>query len=422
MQPSSSVKRILILGAGFAGLTTALELGRKKLPAAYEIVLVDQFNVHVYTPDLYEIATAFNKKITEQCLTMLKDTVATPFSSILGGSGVRFVRDFVMGIDAKKKTVLFKNRLPLKYDYLVIALGSVVNFYDIPGLERFSYPFKTFTHALSINCHVDSYFLRLFKNKSKRSVNIVVGGGGATGVELACELPGYIKLLCEKYGFPKRKVTFTLVECSPQLCMAGEKGTMLLKARLKKLGVEVITETCIKKVDSQHLYVESKKKSQKVSYNILLWAGGVMPNPLLKKCFKKTAPNGALVVNSHLQYEDDPNVFVGGDSAFFVDSKTKERAPLLAQVAVEEAKVIAENLAATINKKPLRNFSLYIKGVVIPLGGKYAFFKKGNKMFMGMGMWILRRLIDLRYALRVLPPIKAVKKWIHDTYVFVEND
>lgn len=418
------MKTIVILGGGFAGLRTALLL-TKKLPehSEYRVLLIDERPVHLYTPDLYEIATAYHDEITEACLTKLKDAVAIPFPKILSRKRVEFLRDRVLKISPGKKSIELKQHGALSFNFLVLGLGSVVNYYGIPGLEEYATPLKTLLDGLAINCHLDMHFHNLWKKELKKEVSIVVGGGGTTGVEFACELPGCIDKLCKKYHYPRGHVKVTVIEASAELAGQGEKVTQIILKRFQKLGIQSLMNTFIKKIDEAGVHVETAQKEKSIlAADLLIWTGGVKPHPLIHESFDKVAKNGALPVNEYLESRYFPGIFAGGDNAFFVDPKNQKTAPMLAQIAFEQGKLIAKNVLAQIEGKKPRPYGVKFKGVIIPLGGKYALFKKGNFVFKGRLMWILRRLIDLRYALSILPFWHALKKWIHDTNVFVGND
>lgn len=415
-------KKIVILGAGFAGLQVALFLAKHLQNPAYEIVLVDERNIHLYTPDLYEIATAFHEKITEECLTQLKDTVAISLTKIIASKKIRLLCDKAVKIHAKSKTLELKNLGAVTFDYLILTLGSVVNYYHIPGLAQFSYPLKTLTDSLAINCHLDIYFQTLWKQNLKKRISIIVGGGGATGVEAACELPRYIDKLCKKYTYPRDRVDITIIEGSAQFTGQGEKVTTVIVARFKKLGIQPLLNTLIKDVGANFVTVESQKNSSTLNMDILIWTGGVMPHPLIKESFSLVAQDGALPVNAFLQYEKFPFIFAGGDNAYFLDQMNGKIAPMLAQIAFQQGKIIGRNIVAEIQTKPKKPYTLRVKGVIIPLGGEYALLKKGNFVFKGFFIWVMRRLVDLAYALSILPFSYAIRKWIHDTNIFVGND
>lgn len=428
-------KRIVILGAGFAGLGAAVCLARKlRSHPKIEIILVDEKEHHIYTPDLYEIATAYNKNITEECLTKLKETVATPIPKILSRTrGVEFIRDQVIAIKPGEKAsgstghearreVALKHKGTIPFDFLVLALGSVKNYYNIPGLDQFSYPLKSLTDALGVCCHLDIYFHSLWKNETKKEVNIIVGGGGATGVEFACELPGYMEKICAKYNYPREHVKISVIEGSCELTGQGEKVTALISKRFQKLGIKVQLSTFIKEVKANSILTQSGDKKTERSMDILIWTGGVMPNPLIRESFTEVSKNGSLLVNQFLQSEKFPYIFAGGDNACFLDAKTGRPLPMLAQVAFQQRQTIATNIVAEIMGQKKVPYKPAIRGVIIPLGGKYAFLKKGNFIFRGFFIWVLRRLVDLRYFISILPFRQALKKWIHDTNVFVGND
>lgn len=418
------MKTIVILGGGFAGLRSALTLSKKlKGNPAYRVLLIDERPIHLYTPDLYEIATAYHDEITETCLTQLKDAVAIPFSKIIDHKPVEFLRDRVTKILPEKKMVALQNHGMLAFDYLVVALGSVVNYYGIPGLEEYASPLKTLMDGLAVNCHLDMHFHNLWKKDVKKEVHIVVGGGGATGVEFASELPGCINKLCKKYLYPREKVRITVIEGSSELTGQGEKVTQTILKRFQELGIDVRLNTFIKKVDEIGLHTETPTEEKKIlPVDLLVWAGGVKPNPLIRESFQETSKNGALVVNENLQSTNHPSLFAAGDNAYFVDPKVQKPAPMLAQIAFTQGKLIAENILAEIEGKKKKPYQTRLKGVIIPLGGKYALLKKGRFVLKGYFMWVLRRLVDLRYALSILPFRYALKKWIHDTNIFVGND
>lgn len=405
-------KNIVILGGGFAGLRTALKLNKKLAAHGFKITLIDERDTHIYTPDLYEIATAFNEKITQECLVKLADTVAIPFTKILAGTGINFLRDKVLLINPAAKKVSLKRAGELDFDYLVCALGSSVNYYDIPGLLDFSYPLKTLTDALTVNCHLDIYFHSLWKKELKERVSIVVGGAGATGCEFSAELPGAIKRICKKYSYPRNCVSITLIEGGDHLAGQNFKVSEIVKHRLQSLGIKLLMKTFIKRAEVNKIFVQSATAPadavfQQIPSDILIWTGGVMPNQLSKE---------ALPINKYLQSERYPFIFLAGDN-------TDSGLPMLAQTAIQEADIAAHNLAAFAEgSQNLKPFKPELKGVVIPLGGKYAILKTGPRVIKGFSVWLLRRLIDLRYSLSILPFFYALKRWVKATDMFVRNE
>lgn len=402
-------KKIVILGAGFAGIHVAKDLAKL---VDDEIILIDKSPVHLYTPDLYEIASSVHAKMTEECLINLKDSVATDIYSIIPKDRVEFIKAEVININPEKQIVTY-NKGKVSYDYLVLALGSVTNYYDIPGLEQFSYPVKTTQDAIVINCHLEIYFKELWKEGIKKNVVINIGGGGATGVEFGGEMVKYISRLCKKYHYPRKKVTIQLIQGSNELIGLGKEVSDIAKNRLESKGVKIIFNKYIKRVTPNKIFIQGKDETKQTALDsdILIWTGGVKVNPVVGE---------AVEVDEYLRSKEYKNIFAAGDNALFVENGKKT--PMLAQVAWEEGRVIAQNIAATIHNKPMSTYFIKDYLAIIPLAGKFGIVKWGDRVFSGRWCWVFRRLTDLWYALQILPFWKALKKWQHGNQVFVEND
>jgi NADH dehydrogenase len=419
------IQRIVILGGGFVGIRVAQDLAEKCISAGLkrEIIVVDKESTHLFPSDLYEVATAFNKKITDRSVLQLKETIATPIHKLLFGRG-RFIQDEVMGIDDLKSVVHLKNGGELKYDYLIVAMGSETNYFGIPGLREYSMPMKTVKDGLKFNCELDGFFKELSGRKVSRTVNIVIGGGGATGVEMASELIGGLKKLCKKYRYDYEKVNVELIEGTEKLLGMEGKGTALVLARLKKIGVKVSLRTLIKKVEKKEMILKPYDgKLKKKLYDILVWTGGVKVNPVVGACLGLKKYGGAILVNPFLQSYENRNVFAGGDNAYFKDPNNPgKRLPMMASIAVEQGSLLAENVFLLMQGKEMKNFEFGKVQMVVPVGGKYAVWQSGDRLFNGRWVWVLRRLIYLKYALSVLPFWKALKKWRRSNELFIDND
>lgn len=420
-----SIKKIVILGGGFAGIRAMQDLVKKIRQAnlKYEIILVDRESTHLFRADLFEVATAFNKKITDKCLTQLRETIATPISKLVAGKA-RFLQDEVLGIDGAKRVVHLRNGGELKYDYLIVTMGSETNYFDIPGLRENAMPMKTLQDGIKFNYYLDQFFKELWRKKISRTVNVVIGGGGPTGVEMAAELVGALKKLCKKYSYDCKKVNVELVEGTEKLLGMGERETALVLARFKRLRVKVYLQNLIQKVGRKELILKpAVGKAKKKFYDILVWTGGVMVNPVIAASLGEKKYGGAILVNPFLQSYKDSNVFAGGDNAFFPDPENiGKRLPMLGSIAMGEGRVLAENVFCSIQGREMRNFEPGKIQMIIPVGGKYAIWKSGNHLFSGIWVWVIRRLVYLRYALSILPFWTAVKKFLRSTDIFMDND
>lgn len=429
--------RIIVLGAGFAGIQAALILERTLDSAHFEVVIINKRPVHIYRPDLYEIATAFNKEITEECKTQLKDSVAIPLKRIFKNKQIRFIQDVVEGIDPRGKIIVLRENERLHFDYLVCSLGSVINYYGIPGLEEHAHVLKTATDAVELSCSLDALFYERWRKQIFEPLNVVIGGGGATGVELVCELAGFIDKLCTKYSYKKERVSITVIEGSGALAGTHQHGTRLILKRFAALGITCKLHTCIREVHQQSVLIESEGDRRTLPYDFLMWAGGVKPNPVMHASFLEDS----LRVNEYLQLPTYPFIFAAGDNVLITDTLTGKRAPLLAQLAVDQGTLAGKNLAAYIKgnaenrrhvrkqgvaagvvRQPMRPYIMRFKGMVIPLGGKTALFQRGGFELQGSLLWFLRRLIDLHYSMTILPRWYAIRRWIKTTFLFMKND
>lgn len=416
-------KHVLILGAGVAGLHCARRLA-KKASQNLRITLVDKSDMHVLKADLYEVATAFNPVISEACMVKLKGTVATPILSLLDPDCVRFVQDKVLRIEPEENRVRLERAGELIYDYLVVALGSESNFFDIPGAKQYSFPFKTLQHALQINCHLDHLFYEVWKKKKKKALHITIGGGGATGVEMASELYFSLKKLCRKYKVPRFQVHVDLIQSGHNLGGLNEKGTRKILERLEGMGVCIYRGYRITKVSQNTiLLLDAWHKKSVLPTSMLIWTAGVHVHALIQQSLGDKKKEGAIPVHASLQSHSYKNVFAAGDNAFLENPQEPgKRIPMLAHPAWEEGNMVADNILRSLNREKLRTYHPSMAWMILPLGGKYALLKAGLFWMSGFWPWFLRRLVILRYHFSTMSFHRAYKKWTSGGKIFEQND
>lgn len=416
------VKHVVIVGAGVAGLHCAQRLA-KKAPANIRITLVDSSDVHVLKADLYEVATAFNKEITDECMVQLKAAVATPIVSLVDPTRVHVVQDSVTAIDPSKQTVKLKKNKTLHYTTLVLALGSVTNFFKVPGIEKHAFPLKTVQEALAINCHLDGLFHEQWKKKKPAPIYINIGGGGPTGVEMASELYASLKKLCKKYKFPYAKVHVQLIQSGQDLGSLDDKGTAKILNRLERMGVCVYRGFRITKItEDSVLMKDAKNKVKTLPNSMLIWTAGVSVHPVVA-AIGDAKKGGAVEVDPTLKSKKYPNIFAAGDNAFLeTPNKPGVRVPMLAHAAWEEGKLVADNIVHTLRKEKLRSYNPGDAWMILPLGGKFAIFKAGPFLISGFLAWFIRRLVIFRYHFSTMPFRRAFKKWQKGGEIFEQND
>lgn len=355
------MKKVVVLGGGFSGIAAAKAVLKNTDRLEAQITLVDKNSYHLFTPSLYEFATA--EEITKN--------VCIPLKEIL--PGILIINDEVLRIN--ENNVQLKSRT-VEFDYLIIALGSESAYYDIPGLREYSLSFKTLEDGVRI------------KEAIKKGSKIVIGGGGFSGTELACEMVRH----------RKEKVELTVISGSE--CLLKELDQKIsIKAgdRLIRSKVNIVCGQHIKKVDKNYVFTDSEK----FPYDVLIWTGGVRANSV-PSGFEKDK-KGDLIVNDKLQVKNFENIFAAGDIAAGY--------PYVAQVAEDEGKVAGENVANLIKGKSLKPYYYKHFGYVVPLGGHFAAAQLGKVVFMGFLGWILEQIVLLRYLLSILPLTKAFKRW-----------
>jgi NADH dehydrogenase len=414
-------KRIVILGGGFGGFQAALTLSKelKKVPlkSDYEVILVDKNEHHVFTPLLYEIATT--SKETADYLE-LKSLVAYPFNDLLKNTKVKFINDEVLHIDVEERATHLKSE-KLKYDYLILALGAEVNYFDIPGLKEKALSLKSFIDAVKIRDAILSLAQGGLKNPK-----IAIGGAGSTGVELAGEIMEWTCKLHEEVGkICDAKVT--LIDGSATVLSPFDPRVIKIATkRLKKLGVKIINNERIKEVKDKNLKLASGKK---VPFDLLIWTGGVKATSLTEKMPIKTGERGRVEIVGPLEcIPESPDlkvtgkIYVIGDIACFYDPKTKKPVPQVARPAIIQGKIAAKNIIADIRKEKHNIFRPWNYPYIIPIGGKFAIAKFGPVIISGFLAWVIKGLVELNYFLSIMPISRAMRVWLKGLWIFIQND
>jgi NADH dehydrogenase len=428
-------KTVLILGAGFGGLRTAILLGKKlrrmRLADRYDVVLMDRNEHHTYTPLLYEVATTSKQTAN---IHELHNIATYNIRASLAGLPVRFLQAEVASVEPETGTVHLytcpmgkrdSTETTLSSDHLVFALGSDVNYFDVPGLRDHAMPIKTMKDALQIRDHIS-----ILAMEGKRDIRIVIGGGGPTGVELAGELKAWCGELTDEF---RCQLEVTLVQSAPTILPGFPPGIIRRATeRLKRFGVRIMENRRIANVDERELSLQS---GETVPYDVLVWAGGVKASPLLATMKLKTEPRGRAEVNAHMQcaaaFPDARlrgKVYALGDSACFYHPKTKAPVPGVARAALSQAAVVAHNIAEDVKAEQglgaprYTVFRPWNYPYITPVGGKYAIASIGPFVVPGFFGWVFKGLVELNYLFSILPFGRAVIVWITGLHVFMQND
>jgi NADH dehydrogenase len=401
-ESSLSRKHVLILGAGFAGLYTALHLDNL-LPrdAPVDITLVDQNHFHLFTPLLHEAASG----------VIHPGLIMTPIRRLLRGSRVRFLRARVDKIELDRQEVQLCCMM-LNYDILVIALGSVTNFYGLESIRGRALELKTASDAEQLRCHIINRFEAATRERDpqrrRRLLTFTVVGGGCTGVEAVTELREFLlHLQADQYNsIPLEEIRTVLVEMQdrvlPQMAPALSKAAL---QRMKEMGIEVLLNTQVRDwTDEGLIFADSRPP---LPTDTVIWVAGVRANPVVAALPLEKDKYGRIVVDSYLRVPGRPNVYVLGDAAHARHPQTGKVYPPTAQVAYRQAPVAAANIAADLTGGTPRIFDFTYIGDLVSLGrfsGVADPFGRQLRGFSAWAMWkfyYLLRLVGWQNRLRV---------------------
>lgn len=425
-------KRIVILGAGFGGIKTAFSLCKKlrrlNLEEKYELILVDKNQYHTYTPTLYEAATTSKDQANH---LELKKIVTFDLKTIFQNKKVSILNATVVQLDLTDGDIHFQSGEKLKFDYLVLAMGSETNYFNIPGLKGNSLALKTFKDAIAIR---DVIWNKVDEGVPKDGLKIVIGGGGSTGVELAGEIKSWLCELDEEYK--KCPASLTIIEGQPNILPGfNEKVIQKVTRRLKEIEIGLVLNELVESVEPKKIRLKSGRL---IDFDIFIWTGGVKAISLIGDLPLHKEPKGRVQTTEEMEcLPQSPDlrlygqIYGLGDAICFYDPTTNRPIPLLAEAAIQEAEIIAHNIIEVIkfneglsknvrHKKYLPNHEY---PYIIPVGGKYAVAKIGPLIIWGLPGWVLKGLVELYYLLfNVLPSFQALKIWLKGLWIFMKND
>ena len=379
--------RIVVAGAGYAGLHVALRLTAKlRSNPVVELTLVDRHDYHQALTELPRVAAG----------TRAADAVRIPLQDVLA-ERVRFVQAEISGFDLAGRRLLTRAR-PIDWSRLVLALGSRPNDFAIPGLAQRALSLYSASDAQQVWTAVN----RALKDaaaadpeRQQRLATVVVGGGGATGVELAGELAEMLPEVATRHGLAPDRPAVLLVEAGPTI-LAGSSPQLIDNATriLADLGVQVRTNAMVAAATEEGFRL---KGGQLVEGGVFVWAGGVKAPELVVGSGLPIGHNGRVKVDRYLRVLDHPEVYVAGDLASVVDPRSGHVLPPLAQVALEEGETVARNLDAELEGRPLEAFTFHDKGFVVSVGTRRGVADIAGITRAGRLAHLLKDLIEWEY-------------------------
>jgi NADH dehydrogenase len=405
-------RNIVILGGGFAGVRIALDLSHYLVhDDDYEIILIDRKDYQTYYSGLYEAATTEHGLVEAK---KVKRTVTIPFEDVFERTKVKVFKAYIESIDLDNGHITTDSRI-LPFDYLAIAMGSISDFYGIPGLDKYSFTLKSLEDAVMIRNRVEEIITK------KDAATIVVGGGGFAGAEFVGELHNLIQKECKHHKKDAKNFRLLVVEGGPNyLPGLPENVSKQVSARLSSIGIEAKFSTFITEAGKDYIVMN---KTDRLNCDLLVWTGGVRSCKLpIVDCVLDCDKKDRLMVADFMNLKKYPNVYIAGDDACFIDPVSKKPVPQTAQEAIHQGITVAKNIYRTIKVKPLLPYHPGPTRFVIPVAGKSAVFYTPYLVLGGFTGWLVRRAADLRYFLTILPILKALKLWMFENMIFIRND
>lgn len=401
--------KVVIVGAGFAGLTAARRLAR--LPV--QVTVVDRRNHHTFQPLLYQVATA----------GLSPGEITAPIRWILKrDSNIEVLLEEVVDFNLEQKRVITKEQ-QLDYDFLIIASGATHAYFGHDEWEPMAPGLKTIEDALEIRRRVLLAFELAERQESEQKANndaqsgsplqFVVIGAGPTGVELAGTLAEIARhaMNHEFRNIDPRQTRILLIEGGPRVLPAYSEGlSRKAEGQLRRLGVEVRTSRLVTRIEPGAVWMGNNNDNEKISAPVVLWAAGVAASPLGRKLNVPVDRAGRVLVQPDLSVPGHPEVFVIGDLAALNDENGK-MLPGVAQVAIQQGDWVAETVARDLENQPRRNFRYHDKGSLATIGRAAAVAQFGKFELSGYFAWLAWLFVHIFFLIGFRNRLLVMIQW-----------
>ncbi|GGH75631.1 NADH dehydrogenase [Pullulanibacillus pueri] len=383
-------KHIVILGAGYGGLLSALTV-RKYLTVddAY-VTVINRDSTHQIITELHRLAAG----------NVAEKAVALPLEKLLRGKDIELKIATVNEISPDNKEVSLSDGSKITYDALVVALGSETAFFGIPGLQENGFTLKSVDEAKHIRDYVEARVRDYATSKDKADATFVVGGGGLTGIELVGEFADRMPELTKKYGVDPKDISLYVAEAAPTI-LPGFPEELIERATtsLEKRGVTFVTGVPVSKYEDN---VVELKDGRKIETKTMVWTGGVQGNSVVANSGIEVN-RGRATVNEYLQSTSHENIFIAGDSAVVFAPGAERPYPPTAQISWQMGEQIGYNLFAYLKNGALEAFNPVFSGTLGSLGRKDAIATiGGNKtQLKGLPASLMKEASNLRYLAHI---------------------
>lgn len=398
--PTAKKPRVLILGAGFGGLTAARALG-----SSADVTLIDRHNFQTFLPLLYQVATA----------GLAADHVAHPIRGALRNRGVQFRMGSPLSVDHKNNSVKLDSSESLEFDHLIVALGSATADFGVTGVVEHALGMKSVHEAILIRAEVMRRFEDLCRFEDETIFSISVVGGGPTGVEMAGAFAELVRgPLKNDQAHAAAHMKINLIEAGPRLLpMFSPKLSQRTKKDLEKLGVNVLLNTAVAEVKPRSIIVKS---GDPIPSEVTIWAAGVQGEPTAG-ILNLPLAGTRIDTESTLQVAHYPHIWAIGDIAGF-KGKDGKFLPMVAPVAMQQGRFVAEQILRVAKGEELKKFKYRDKGSMATIGRNKAIVEVKKFKLTGVLAWYAWLFLHLFYLLGGRNKIGTIADWTWNYITF----
>lgn len=383
---------IVILGAGIGGFETFRSLDRllRQNGLNKKITIIDENNYFTFTPLLHEVATG----------SVEPSHATVPLRELVQHSPHTFLKATVINVDPIKKIVT-TTAGTVTYDYVVLALGSSVNFFGVPGADTYAYTVRTLSKAMNFR---EKFIEKLDTNP--KTLDLVVVGGGFTGIEVVGQLASFKKKIRTLY--PHTAITISLIEASKNLVpQLPPRAQQFIARHLKKNQVTLYFEQAVQEVKKGSVVLTA---GAVLPSDFTLWSAGVgnVADHILPSVF---CTKGRLPVTGFLNHASFPTLYGVGDAALIVNPGAERPVPQLGEAAHRAGDYVAHHIIATLRHKKIAPFYFKSMGTLMTLGDQTAIVTIGPLVFSGFFAWWLRRTVYVMFMPGLWRKLKIIMDW-----------
>ena len=386
------VKKVLVLGAGYAGLQTVTKLQKELSADEADITLINKNKYHYEATWLHEASAG----------TLNYEDLIYPIESVIKEDKVKFINAEVTKIDRNAKKVETNHGI-YDYDILVVALGFESETFGINGMKDYAFQIENIETARKLSRHIEDKFANYAASKEKddKDLAILVGGAGFTGIEFLGELTERIPELCNKYGVDQNKVRVTCVEAAPKMLpMFSDELVNYAVNYLEDRGVEFKIATPIVACNEKGFVVKINDQEQQLEAGTAIWAAGVRGSKLMEESFEGVK-RGRIVTKQDLTIEGHDDIFVIGDVSAFIPAGEERPLPTTAQIAMQQGEHVAKSIKNILNGQAATDFEYVDRGTVCSLGAHDGVGIVYGRDITGKKAAFMKKVIDTRAVFKI---------------------